>query len=236
MSAKILSWFTACNFINKKNDNNHGRFKVVTIIVSVVIIALASLWAFNKYDNEKTFDKRIAMRFDETMEKAYPFISFCAQAMLMQKELLEKNAVIAKSQYPYDFQNTFIDLNRRTHFPSDNKTIFNELLTLNTFKSSVAYLILENGGKLREKESKALTYIVRSEDEPEFSENVEPDSLINGYNNVIKGITECLNILSKYNKPETEINAWMEVNDMKYNYIFDEYEKRKNWPFNFFKR
>lgn len=72
------------------------------------------MWFYNKQQNEKQFNESLAKRFDETMVQAYPAVNYCAQAIYIQKDYLERNIMIAKNQNPYNYQSTFKYQNRQT--------------------------------------------------------------------------------------------------------------------------
>ena len=96
------------------------------------------MWFYNKQQNEKQFNESLAKRFDETMVQAYPAVNYCAQAIYIQKDYLERNIMIAKNQNPYNYQSTFKYQNRQTRLDD----IFYARQYINCFKTGLIYSIL----------------------------------------------------------------------------------------------
>lgn len=197
-----------------QRKKSHTTIIVIASLATISII-LFIMWFYNKKQNEKQFNESLAKRFDETMVQAYPAVNYCAQAIYIQKDYLERNAMIAKNQNPYNYQGTFKYLNRQTRLDD----IFYARQYINSFKTGLIYSILTSGGNLRKKETEAFVDIIYAIDKPEYPADMDPNSLIIKFNQIKIELTENLKTLSKYYVPGISMDAWRSVDDMKHAHI-----------------
>lgn len=209
---------------------------IIIAIVLIVAISLLSMWAINNRNNERQYNEDIAIRFDESMVASYPLLTNVSNALYIRTNMLENNAKAAQSINPYDYEETFRQLNVQFGSTENGRFMSYWLMAYRQFMVSATYGYLERGGKLRENESRAFRKLLYAYYNPEDPLEMEYDSLISECNKVKVMIAESMRDLAKYHKPETAIDAWTKIDPMKYSHMHKRYQEQKNWPFNFFNK
>lgn len=209
--------------------------KIILALVLTVAVALFTMWAVNKHQNEKMYEEGIAKLFDESMEASYPLLKNTCQMFYMRAILYEKNAKIALSCTFSDeeFKEAFIYLNRLDFQSSDYEIILKGEVLYYNYLSSVPYDRLFAGSELREKESNAFRKIEIARQSLNNCVDIAPDSIIRMCNNVKEMVYSAFRDVERYSKPYQDINAWRDIKPDDMIELQRKHEARKNWPFTF---
>ncbi len=209
--------------------------KLIWVIGSSLLVIIFLLWFVNKRNNEKQLNLDLAVRFDRTMEACYPFLSKIAESSYYKTDFIEKNAIYAYNNYPYDFVASFKQLNLKSWDSDGGKNVSYWLSKYSFFTACASYGHIEGHGNLREKEYEAFQKLIYASSCPNNIYEIDYDSLIYQCKLNKLRISEAMKDIDKYRNTKYDVDSWRWVDPLQYSYIYDRYYKNINWPFNLFK-
>lgn len=207
--------------------------KVIWIIIGCIVVASTiaiPISIRHKHNNEKQYQEDLSQRFDEIMEKSFPFLSNFADALYLHSQVLENNARIAYKNFPQDnFVEAFCTLNQQYSNTEEGRNVHSWLYHFrNSFNIGYAGLALESGGgELRKKESKAYNKLLYASDNLKLLQEEDYNTILKRCNESQKWILEAMKDLSKYNNYRYGVDDWRWVNGLKYQPMFDRYKEEK---------
>ena len=207
--------------------------KIIAIVIILPIVVLFLMWFVNKQQNERQYAEDLAVRFDETMKASCPMLAITTTALYRRAEMWEQNATEAYKNYPHEYKEAFQYLNSQSSRTYQASRFFIDIETYKFFLSSASFDHLYHGGDLRKKESEAFCKILYAYQTPTDPLEIEYEELIAKLHKAKEALSESIEVLSKYKAGCGELNDWRHVSPMKYNYIFERYKSKKNWPFTF---
>lgn len=217
------------------------RYRIIAILSVSTAILLFALWSINNYINEKIFNEDKAALYDECICASYRFLSNIQDCLLVIIDTYEEAAYQAHDINSLDieenFENCFFNiLDNSVKARNAWKTLDNNGL----FRMSAVSNYLEDGGKLREKESMAyrkylaVWYELTSFHRSVFSDFEKYEDIRDRLALLKHILIESLpNMKSSNLYLSDDYYAWQKIEPINKLYIWKKHNDRKNWPFTF---
>lgn len=217
------------------------KYRIITILSMLTAVLLFAIWSINNYINENIFNEDKAALYDESINASYRFLSNIQDCLLVLIDAYEEAIYKANDKNPYDLKENFEDcyfniLSNNTKVSQAWRTIeFN-----GAFRMSAVSGYLEDGGKLREKESIAyrkylsIWYELTSFHKSVFNDFDKYEDIRDRLALLKAILIESLpNMINKNTPVSDDYYAWQKIDPINKLYIWQRYNERKNWPFTF---
>ena len=207
---------------------------IIWIIVPIVLVLL-SIWTINNHINDKVFNEDKAALFDECMSASYIHILEIQESLLITIDVYEDVAYKTEMEHPINFKSAFNSAYYKEMENNPRAMNADMVLSINgAFMGSAVANYLNYGGTLREEESEAFRRFISAWCEIEHPDLDSYESFVERLE-VLKGVlNEVMPTMKKSIKSySNDKNSWREIDPMDKRYIWERYNARKNWPFNF---
>ncbi len=189
--------------------------KHFTIIALLACVIALSTWAIIEYKTKREINdlinKNLALRFDETIDDAFPLLENYALAMKDRSDSIEILARKAKKDTCHEYRYAFTLLWEVYAHSEKGKRCYELIEEYEYFKISPVIEMLINSGDNKKKESdaiKKLTWAGMLLKKPLIEEF---DTLMNASKEARQYISDYMEVMEPYRSEETNIRAWREL-------------------------
>lgn len=203
--------------------------------MAMIVVIVGTLWAVNKYINDKEFNEALAEDYDEKMMDAYPFVKTLADATYVQASMLENNALAANNVCSQqDYHDVLSALISQFYQTQQGRWVGLTLSQYDLFVSSYIYGIIGNTSiESRKSEVKAVWGLYYAYKNLKYPMEISCDSLLKVCDVSKKTIIENVGVLKKYERTDVALDSWRFPDTGKSMEIHRKYNERRNWPIQF---
>ncbi len=210
------------------------KFKKRSIVFMVLAIcgAVVALWSIMHYKARRElveqFNSDLALRFDDLIDISYPLINTYVIAMKEMADSIEVMAMKSNSQQKDSYRDAFASAWGKYAKTNSAHKVYGMIEEYEYFRSSFAYVMLINSGDKRKEETDALKKITWAGVLLQQPFELKYDSLMNATKKAKQFLAEGFAVIKPYRGKQTNIRAWRDVKQMKYNDLFEKYNLKKD--------